>query len=166
MEERTDETTPRQEANETEKERVDRELIELLNEIRVALPGVQVLFAFLLAVPFQGRWDSVTATQRGVYCTALCLSLAASALLIAPSAYHRINFRAEQKARLVIVSNRLTLAGIAALGLSMTCVLLLISDVLFGTPVALGVTAVAAATFIGLWVVLPILGKRAGPAHH
>src|SRR3954468_5668489 len=93
--------------NETPKQRHDRELIELLNELRVALPGVQVLFAFLLAVPFAQGWQKTTAFQRDVFFVAFLATAIASALLIAPSAYHRLRWRVEDKGRIVRISNRL-----------------------------------------------------------
>jgi hypothetical protein len=143
-------------SEETEKERLDRELIELLQELRVALPGVQVLFAFLLAVPFYQRWAEATSFQRDVYFAALCLALIATALLIAPTAMHRLNFRAREKKAIVLISNRLTIVGTAVLALAMVAVVVLISDVLFG-PVATVVTGVLAAlVFTLLWAVLPL----------
>lgn len=140
---------------EGEKERLDRELSELLEEIRVALPGVQVLFAFLLALPFQAGWKGVTETQREVYFGSLCLALIASALLIAPSAYHRANFRAYDKQRLIVLSSGLALAGITALGASMTGTLFVVADELFGQTQAVTFSALAGLLFITLWGVLP-----------
>jgi predicted neutral ceramidase superfamily lipid hydrolase len=91
---------------EAEKTRLDREASELFEEIRVALPGVQVLFAFLLALPFQSRWKHVSELQQDAYFAALCLALLASMLLIAPSAWHRTNFRRYDKRRLVVIATR------------------------------------------------------------
>lgn len=142
--------------DESEKARLDRELIELLNEIRVALPGVQVLFAFLLAVPFQSRFGSVTAFQEDVYFVALCSALFATILLITPSAYHRANFRKANKQRIVFRSNWLVLAGIAVLGMSMTAVMLLITDVIFDRSTAVLVTTISGLLFCLLWIVLPV----------
>ena len=99
-----------------EKARIDRELMELLNEIRVALPGVQVLFAFLLILPFQQRFDQTSDIDRAVYTLALLSSATAAALLIAPSAYHRLNFRRRNKERMLFDANRLLLAGMLATG--------------------------------------------------
>jgi hypothetical protein len=146
-------------ADETDKERVDRELIELLTELRVALPGVQVLFAFLLAVPFQQAFRDATEFQRGVYFTTLSLSLLATALLIAPSAVHRLNFRQGDKRQIVMISNRLTIAGIGVLALAMSGVMLLIADVMFSRTAAVVVAVAAALVFAALWIVLP-LGER------
>ena len=141
--------------DESEKERLDRELIELLNELRVALPGVQVLFAFLLAVPFQQRFGEVTVFQRDVYFAALSLALVATAFLIAPTAVHRLNFRAHDKEAIVLVSNRLVIVGTGVLALAMIAVMALIADVLFGLAVAILVSTLAALVFLLLWVALP-----------
>jgi cation transport ATPase len=145
---------------ETEKERLDRNLMELLGELRIALPGVQVLFAFLLAVPFQVGFERVTTFQRDVYFFTLCCSLVASACLIAPTAFHRVTFRLHQKRALVAISNRLAIAGLAALALAMTSVMLLISDVLFGAAGAIVFTVLAATLLAMLWGVLPLRHRR------
>jgi len=147
---------------ETEKERLDRNLMELLGELRVALPGVQVLFAFLLAVPFQARFRTVTTFQRDVYFATLCCALLASALLIAPTPFHRLTFRLHQKRALVRIANRLTIAGLGLLAIAMSGVILLISDVLFGTATAVVATALSATAFALLWGVLPLLYRSRG----
>lgn len=144
-----------EERRETEKERLDRNLLELLNELRVALPGVQVLFAFLLAVPFQSRWDQVTAFQRDVYFATLCCALIATALMIAPTAYHRLNFRARRKRELVMISNRLAIAGITFLAIALVGVMVLIADILFGAVATAIFGGLAALLFVLLWFVLP-----------
>lgn len=124
---------------------LDRELIELLNELRVALPGVQVLFAFLLAVPFSQRFDRVTEFQKDMYFVTLLTTAASTILLIAPSAYHRLRWRQHDKERLLRVSNVLAIAGTLFLAAAMTCAVLLITDVLFDRT-----WAVFAAVVIGL----------------
>jgi hypothetical protein len=134
-----------------DKEDLDRELIELLNELRVALPGVQVLFAFLLIVPFSNGWQRVTEAQRDVYFVAFLCAAASSALLIAPSAYHRLRWREGDKEHLLVTSNRLAIAGTAFLAAGMAATVYLITDVLFSTTWAVVVTAVASAMFIWLW---------------
>lgn len=145
-------------------QRVNRELIELLNELRVALPGVQVLFAFLLAVPFQQRFKLTTAYEHDVYFATLSLALVATALLIAPSPLHRLNFRRREKLEIVLTSNRLLLAGTAALALSMVGVMMLISSVLFGGAVAIVAPVLAGLLFAVLWVGLPLRARhRARP---
>ncbi len=142
--------------DETEEERLDRNLGELLQELRVALPGVQVLFAFLLAVPFQQNFTKISEFEKKIYFATLLLTALSAALLIAPSAYHRLTFRYQQKHRLVFISNRLAIAGLATLALAMTCAILLITDLLFGTAAAIVTTAVALTTFVLLWAVLPL----------
>ncbi|MCW2971788.1 MAG: hypothetical protein JWN72_61 [Thermoleophilia bacterium] len=146
-------------SQETGKQRVDRELMELLNEIRVALPGVQLLFGFLLAVPFQQRFGRVDGFQRDVYFTGLCLTLVATMLLIAPSAYHRLNFRARPKHRLVQRSNALVVAGLVVLAAAMTSVMLLVADVLFARGIAVGVACATGAAFGALWIVGPLIER-------
>ena len=141
--------------DETDVERVDRNLNEMLAELRVALPGVQVLFAFLLTMPFTQRFSQVNAFQEKVYFVTLLCAAAASALLIAPSARHRVQFRQQDKNRLVVVANRLALAGLAALAVSMTGVILLVTDVLFSTLTTVIATVLAATMFGGLWFVAP-----------
>jgi cation transport ATPase len=148
------------EDEETEKERLDRNLMELLGELRIALPGVQVLFAFLLAVPFQQGFERVTSFQRDVYFFTLCCALIASACLIAPTPFHRLTFRLHQKRALVAIANRLAIAGLLALALAMTAVILLISDVLFGTAAAVVATVLAATLLAMLWGVLPLRHRR------
>ena len=144
-------------ADESQDERLNRELIELLNELRVALPGVQVLFAFLLAVPFQQNFSEISDFDKTMYFVTLLLTALSAALLIAPSAYHRLTFRYQQKHRLVFVSNRLAIAGLAVLALAMTCAILLVTNVLWGTVATTVVTTVAVLVmFAVLWVALPM----------
>jgi hypothetical protein len=142
-------------AEETHEERVNRELIELLNELRVALPGVQVLFAFLLVVPFNQRFADLTAGQERLYLFTLLCAGFASALLIAPTAQHRITFREQEKEYIVTTGNRLTLAGLAFLALSMTGAIGLVVDVVFSTTTAIVSTAVIGLFFVVLWYVMP-----------
>jgi hypothetical protein len=142
--------------DETEEERLDRNLGELLQELRVALPGVQVLFAFLLAVPFQQNFTKITEFEKRVYFATLLLTALSAVLLIAPSAYHRLTFRYQQKHRLVFISNRLAIAGLATLALAMTSAILLITDVLFGTVTTVVTTGFSLTMFIAFWAVLPL----------
>jgi hypothetical protein len=142
--------------DESEDERLDRNLGELLQELRVALPGVQVLFAFLLAVPFQQNFEKVSQFEKRIYFATLLLTALSAALLIAPSAYHRLTFRYQQKHRLVFISNRLAIAGLATLALAMTSAILLITHLLFGTAATIVTTALALAMYIVLWAVLPL----------
>jgi|SRR5688572_17449372 len=147
---------------ETEKERVDRELIELLNELRVALPGVQVLFAFLLVVPFQQRFTTVTQFQKTVYFVTLLCAAAATILLIAPSANHRILFRAREKPQLLKTANRMTIVGLAALASAVVGVVLLISDYLYGDETTVVITAVTALGFAVFWYLVPLVRRLRG----
>jgi Family of unknown function (DUF6328) len=146
-------------AEETHEERINRELIELLNELRVALPGVQVLFAFLLAVPFSQRFEQTTDLQRGTYMVALLSTLAGSVFLIAPSAYHRIRFRDRDKEALLRISNVLAIVGMVFLAVGMTSVVFLVTDVIFKGGVTAVVTTFAAALFALVWFVLPLARK-------
>src|SRR5438067_3401332 len=104
---------------ESEKQRVDRELIELLNELRVALPGVQVLFAFLLTIPFSRGWPKTTQLEHDLFFLALLAAVASTVLLMAPSAYHRILFRSRSKERMLLHANLLALLGLATLAVSL-----------------------------------------------
>lgn len=148
---------------EDQKERVDRELIELLNELRVALPGVQVLFAFLLIVPFSQGFDRMTDLQRGVYFGTFLGTAISSALLIAPSSYHRLRFRAGDKDRLLFSSNRMAIAGTVFLALSIAGVVFVIADILFGVLAASITTAAVAGWFGWFWYGLPLSRHRDGP---
>jgi O-antigen/teichoic acid export membrane protein len=149
--------------DETPTERADRNLAELLQEVRVALPGVQVLFAFLLAVPFQPRFADTTQLQIDVYFGTLLCSAAASALLIFPSAYHRLNFRRGDKEHIVLVAQRATVAGLAALALAMTGAVVLVTDWLFGPAVVAVAAGAVTVMFAGLWFVVPLLRRLRTP---
>ena len=146
-------------AEETHEERVNRELIELLNELRVALPGVQVLFAFLLAVPFSQRFAEVTDLQKDAYMAALLSTLAGSVFLIAPTAYHRIRFRDRDKEALLRISNVFAIVGVVCLAVGMTAVVFLVTDLIFKGWVTAVVTAATAALFATVWFVLPLARK-------
>jgi hypothetical protein len=145
---------------ETEHERVDRNLAELLGELRVALPGVQVLFAFLLVVPFNQRFIDVTAFQEKVYFVTLLCSAGASVFLIAPSVHHRIAFRRQEKEQIVLLANRLAIMGLSLLAIAMVGVILLITDVLFDTTTTIIATALVATLFAWLWYALPLTRLR------
>ena len=141
---------------ESKQERLDRELIEFLNEVRVALPGVQVLFAFLLIVPFSNGYENMTDLQKDVYFVTFLLTAGASAFLIAPSAQHRLRWRQYDKERLLIVANRQAIAGAALLALAMSGATFLVTDVLFDLTSAAIVTGVVAALFAWLWFGWPL----------
>jgi membrane-associated HD superfamily phosphohydrolase len=141
---------------ESEDERLDRNLSELLQELRVALPGVQVLFAFLLAVPFQQNFSEITAFQEKVYFATLLCTAISAALLISPTAYHRLTFHLQQKRELVFLSNRLAIAGLGFLALAMTGAIMLITDVLFGGAATVVFSIAGGAMFVTLWGLLPL----------
>jgi hypothetical protein len=145
--------------DESPKEQHDRELIELLNELRIALPGVQVLFAFLLAVPFAQGWKQVTDFQRDVFFIAFLATAVSSALLIAPSSYHRLRWRVEDKGRIVRISNRLTVAGLFALLVAIAAVVLLVTDYIFERTAAVATTGAIVAVFAACWYGLPLYGR-------
>jgi hypothetical protein len=141
---------------ESAEQRHNRELIELLNELRVALPGVQVLFAFLLAVPFANGFPKLSPTGRDVFFAAFIATALSTVLLIAPSSYHRLRWRQHDKERLLIISNALTIAGLASLAVAITCVVFVITDFLFHRAWASVFTAIVGATFLLLWYGLPL----------
>jgi hypothetical protein len=143
--------------NETQLERCDRNLVELMQEVRVVQTGVQVLFAFLLTAPLAPRFPELSQFQQLTYFATLLAAGAAAVLLIAPTAYHRILFRLGDKEHLVEVANRFTLAGLAFVALSMIGALLLVTDLLFDAmAVIAGTTALAAGGCVSLWCVAPL----------
>ena len=146
----------RPERDETPKEQVDRELIELLNELRVVLPGVTVLLAFLLAVPFAKGWTRVTEFQRDVFVVAFLASAVSVAFLAAPSSYHRLRFHQGDKAQLVRLGNTLAIAGIAAAAVALEAVVLLVIDFVLSRGAALAAAAAGFGVVVSLWYVLPL----------
>jgi Family of unknown function (DUF6328) len=146
--------------DETDTERLDRNLIELMQEVRVVQTGVQVLFAFLLTVPFSSRFDEITDFQRGAYFAALVGTAAASVLLIAPTSVHRILFRMGQKEYMVDLSNRLAMGGLLSLAVAMVAAMLLVSDVMFGRAVAVVIAVATAVAFAFVWAALPLRRRR------
>src|SRR3954465_12310428 len=151
--------------NETALQRVDRNLVELLQEVRVIQTGVQVLFAFLLTAPLAARFEDLSAFQRLTYFVTLLSAGAAAVLLIAPTAYHRILFRLGDKEHLVAVANRFTLAGLTFVAGSMVGALLLVTDLLFdATAVVAGTTGLAALGCLVFWCLAPLARRaRIGP---
>ena len=146
---------------ETELERVDRNLTELLAELRVLATGVQVLFAFLLTVPFSARFGRLTSGERYLYLVVLIAASAAAGLLIAPSALHRLLFRQGDKPRLIQIANQMAIGGIACLAIAMTGILALISGEVFGWVAGGIVGAFALVFFGGLWFGLGFRRRRA-----
>jgi hypothetical protein len=143
--------------NETDLERCDRNLVELLQEVRVVQTGVQVLFAFLLTAPLAPRFPELSQFQRLTYFGTLLAAGAAAILLIAPTAYHRILFRLGDKEHLVSVANRFTLAGLTFVAVSMVGALLLVTDLLFeDEAVVVATTGLTALAFISFWCLAPL----------
>jgi Family of unknown function (DUF6328) len=141
---------------ETEEERVDRNLQEMLGELRVALPGVQVLFAFLLVVPFNQRFTQVTDFQKTTYFVTMLFTAASTVCLIAPTAQHRLEFRRQHKGEIVETGNRIVILGLGFLAIATTGAVLLITDFLYGsTTTAVAAIAVGVA-FAVLWYVVPL----------
>lgn len=136
---------------EDEGERLDRELIELLNELRVIMPGVQVLFGFLLTVPFQAGFPRIDDFQRIVYFVTLLLTASSAAFLMAPSAFHRLTFRGGQKPYLIELGTRQVIAGMTLLALAMNGALLLLADILFHTTTVVVVVGGMSSLFAWLW---------------
>jgi len=143
------------ENDESREERLNRELIELLNELRVALPGVQMLFGFLLAVPFTEKFASITTTQRHVYYATFLSTAFASIFFIAPTAYHRLRFRQRDKEQMLRTSNAMTIAGTAFLALALAGAVFVVSDLVFKATVTAIATATAAGTLVWFWYGLP-----------
>ena len=146
----------RPERNETPKEQADRELLELLNELRVVLPSVTVLLAFLLAVPFAKGWTRVTTFQRDVFVVAFLASAVSVAFLAAPSSYHRLRFRQGEKAQLVRLGNTLAIVGIAAAAVALEAVVLLVIDFVLSRGAAIAAAAALLVVVASLWYALPL----------
>ena len=145
--------------DETKEERLDRELEELLQELRLALPGVQILFAFLLVVPFNNRFAKIDDLQRVVWFVALLVALGAVACFITPTAYHRIRFRDYDKERLVRTGTQLAVAGLVFLCAALSASAFFVTGFVFNDRVAGLVTAIVAAAIGGLWFGLPLIRK-------
>jgi Kef-type K+ transport system membrane component KefB len=141
---------------ESDEERRNRELIELLNELRVALPGVQVLFAFLLAVPFANGFPKLGKLDRDIFFVAFISTALSTVALIAPSSYHRLRWRQHDKERMLAASNVLTIVGLALLAIAITCTVFVITDFLFHRSWAAAFTALVTAAFLVLWYGLPL----------
>jgi predicted neutral ceramidase superfamily lipid hydrolase len=144
---------------ESKKERIDRELIELLNELRVVLPGIQVLFAFLLTMPFSQRFGQITTTQKTSYFVSFLCTAVSSVLLIAPSVIHRLRFREHDKEQVLKVSNKLTIFGTISLAVAIAFVVFVITDVLYGAPLSIIVAVVVTALMVAVWYVTPLVRR-------
>jgi Family of unknown function (DUF6328) len=150
------------EQEESEKQRTQRQIGELLQELRVVTAGVQVLFAFLLTIPFNQRFGRVDRFQETVYLATLLLTTLSAALLMAPTAYHRLRFHQRDREHIVEVSHRFALAGLTALALAMTGAVLLVTDYLYNSKLL--VVAVAGGTFLAFavfWFALPLARRLA-----
>jgi Family of unknown function (DUF6328) len=149
---------PRREGphDEPDSERLARNVTDLLNELRVAGTGVQVMFAFLLVVPFNAGWKDASVFDRWVYFMALLCIAIAAVLLIAPSVHHRLLFRQRERAYLVRVGTRLAIVAAAFLALGLTGILVLISNFVFGTIAAVGVGIAATIVVTFVWFALPL----------
>jgi uncharacterized protein involved in cysteine biosynthesis len=147
---------------ESEQERVDRNLQEMLGELRVALPGVQVLFAFLLVVPFNQRFGQVTDFQKTLYLITLLFTTASTICLIAPTAHHRIEFRQQDKENIVRTGNWIVVVGLSLLAVAMTGAVLLVTDYLWGTTTTIAAAGGVALGFLVLWYVIPLRRMVAG----
>ncbi|WP_219414296.1 DUF6328 family protein [Pseudonocardia nigra] len=137
-------------------QRADRNMVELLQELRVAQTGVQILFAFLLSLSFTQRFIEITATQKWIYVVTLLLSIVTTGLLVAPAAAHRMTFRRGVKAETVTLGHRLFTAGLGTLALTLTGAVLLVLDVVMGRVFAVASAVTAAAVLFGLWFLMPV----------
>ena len=147
-------------SDESKGERLDRELGELLQELRVILPGVQVLLAFLLTAPFQQRFAAIPGSMRNAFFAAIVCATLATAFLIAPSAHHRMRWRAGDKERLVRIGNQMAIVGTVFLAAAIVLALYVVTDVLFPTNLAVLTALAALVLFAGLWYVVPMVGAR------
>ena len=148
--------------NETDREREIRYMNDILQELRVILPGMQVLFAFLLIVVFSERFSEVTSLQRNVYFAALVFTSLSAACLIAPTTQHRILWRRGARPERLQIANTLTIIGTAFLAAGMGCTIFLITDFIYGTAWAVGTSAAVVAVFVGLWFLLPLYRGQLG----
>jgi VIT1/CCC1 family predicted Fe2+/Mn2+ transporter len=149
----------RVERDEEEQERLNRQLLELLNEVRVAVPGVQVLFAFLLTVPFQQGFRDVTQTEKHVYLVTLLASAVATAFLIAPTSYHRLLWQRGLRPQIIRNGARMLVAGLTALAVAITGAVFLVVSYLFADDTAYAVGLSTAALFLVLWFGLPLVRR-------
>jgi Family of unknown function (DUF6328) len=137
--------------------RLDRELLELLHELRIILPGIQALFAFLLIVPFNDRFAGIGGLLRTVYLVALLASALACVLFITPASFHRLRFRCHDKAQLLRIGNRCAVCGLLALAVAMVAAVFFVTDFLFASGVAAVLTGLLAAAIAGLWWLVPLV---------
>ena len=144
---------------ESQPERLDRNTVELLNELRIAGTGIQVMFAFLLILPFNRGWTRVDAFQRTVYFITLLVVALAAFLLLAPPIHHRLLFRHGEKPFLIRTGNYMAIAGMICLGVGFVGILVLVSDYVVGGDAPLIVGVLATAVIVGLWFVVPLVRR-------
>jgi hypothetical protein len=144
----------------TQEQKRDRQMIELLNELRVALPGVQILFGFLLTVPFSQGFRKVTDFQRNTFFVTLLLAALSTACLIAPSAAHRVLFHRGERPWLVEHANRMLIGGVFFLAFALVGAVLLVTDYLFDSGIVVVVPVLLTLLLIGLWFVVPLARRR------
>jgi Family of unknown function (DUF6328) len=154
--------SPTNDRTEEEQQRLNRQLQELLNEMRVAMPGVQVLFGFLLAVPFQQGFKTITDSQRLTYFGTLLAAAVATAFLIAPTAYHRIMFEQHDKPRIIHVGSRQFIIGLVALAVAMNGAVALVTDLVFKGETLVVTVAVTVSLFAWLWFGLGLVRRLSG----
>jgi hypothetical protein len=147
------------ERDETRPQRLDRNTVELLNELRIAGTGIQVMFAFLLIVPFNTGWTKVDGFERTVYFVTLLIVALAAFLLLAPPIHHRLLFRHGEKPFLIRTGNYMAISGMTCLGLGFVGILVLISDVVVGGAAPAIVGVLAAGTIAVLWFLLPLIRR-------
>lgn len=146
--------------DETEEERADRNMVELLQELRVLQTGVQIIFAFLLGIPFTVRFTQLSGTQQDIYIAALLMSVVSVAVLAAPAALHRGLFRRGMKERIVVLSTHCARLGLFFISVALDCAVFLVVDVVLGRATACVLTGFVALTFLGLWFVFPWALRR------
>jgi hypothetical protein len=147
-----------------QEEKRDRQMLELLNELRVALPGVQILFAFLLTVPFAQGFQRVTDTQRTMYYATLIATTLSTICLIAPSATHRLRFHERDRAFVIESANKYLIAGLVFIGIAMVLAVATITDYLYDHWIVWAAPAAVAVVLAGLWFVRPLTRRESsGP---
>lgn len=149
-------------SKETEKQRWQRNFADLLQELRVAQTGVQILFAFLLTLPFSNGFTRTTGFQKDVYIVALLAAAAATAMIISPVAFHRALFRQGRKPELVRFAHRMASGGLGFMLISMVSAVLLITDFVLSRPIAFLLSAITGVWFLVLWVILPFVRRNWG----
>ena len=149
---------------ESPEQRYDRDLQDLLQELRVAAIGVQVLFGFLLSIPFTTRFHLLDGAQRGLYLASLLLAALATVLLSGPVAHHRLVFRRHEKERLVRAANAMAIAGLGAVGLAVTAAIALIANFVVPGVAAAVIALATAAVFVSVWLVVPLRAAHDAPS--